>query len=59
GAASVHVLQPELQVLEYGGVEQLLEQLPPVVGGGVEDLQKIPLGDHHRLGELVLIPILL
>ena len=37
-----------------GGVEQLLEQGLALVGGGVEDFQKIPLGNHDRAGKLIL-----
>ena len=43
-----------LQIGVKRGVEQLLEQLFAVIGLGVEDLQKIALSDHHRLGELIL-----
>ena len=51
---TVHVLQFPLQVCVDRGVEQLLKQRLPIVGGSIENLQKISLGDHHRLGELVL-----
>ena len=53
-AGAVHFLQFFLHGFIKAGVEQLLEKALAFVGGGIEDFQKIPLGDHHRLGELIL-----
>ena len=53
-AGAVHFLQLPLQVGIDSRVEQLLKQLLSFVGGGVQNLQKVALGDHHRPGKLIL-----
>ena len=45
-AFTVHFLKLLLQVRIDGGVEQLLEERFPLIGGGIEDFQKVTLGDH-------------
>ena len=46
-------LQFLLNIRVENGPEHLLKQIPSFIAGGIEDLQKIILGDHHGLGELI------
>ena len=44
--------QPGLDVAERGDVEQPLEHLAAVVGGGPQERREVALGEQHHLGEL-------
>ena len=52
-AAALFSLRTQLQLRILERAEQPLEQVAPLGGFGVENLQKIALRDHHGLRELV------
>ena len=49
------VLEPHLKGIEVFRVEELLEDLFPLVGGGLEELSEVPLGQHGDLTELAAV----